>query len=612
MQKFLSILKLIIPYKKYAILNIFFNLLSIVFSLFSLTMIMPILDLLFLRTDDYIHNIILNETPKIELSIDSIKEYFNFYFSLTIIKNGKMDALIMICVLVVAMIFFKNLFRYLAMFFIAKARTGVVKDLRAKMYRKALVLPLSFYSDEKKGDIMSRFSNDVLEVEWSILNSLEILFRDPLSIILYLATLLYMSPQLTLFVFVLLPIAGLIIGRIGKSLKRTSVKGQQKAGELMSSVEETLGGLRIIKAFNAEKFMNKKFDKQNSEYNVIMTSMYRKRDLASPLSEFLGVTAMAIVLWFGGKLVLSDNADISASTFVGYIAIFSQIINPAKAFSSAFYNIQKGIASVERINKITEAEESIKEAPDAKAHSGFNECIEFKNVNFAYNEKQVLKNINLKIEKGKTIALVGQSGAGKSTLVDLLPRFYDAISGEVLIDHKNVREIKLQDLRALFGVVTQESILFNDTVFNNIAFGVENAKEEDVIAAAKVANAHEFISKMENGYQTNIGDRGSKLSGGQRQRISIARAVFKNPPILILDEATSALDTESERLVQDALNHLMKNRTSIVIAHRLSTIQNADEIIVMHEGQIVERGKHSELISKNGVYKKLCELQTFA
>lgn len=572
---------------------------------------MPVLDLLFLQTDDFIKKNIQQEAPTIGFSVDSVKEYFNYYFSLTIVENGKMDALIMICVLVVVMIFFKNLFRYLAMFFIAKARTGVVKDLRAKMYRKALVLPLSFYSDEKKGDIMSRFSNDVLEVEWSILNSLEILFRDPLSILLYLATLLYMSPQLTLFVFVLLPVAGLIIGRIGKSLKKTSVKGQQKVGELMSSVEETLGGLRIIKAFNAEKFINKKFDKQNSEYNVLMTSMYRKRDLASPMSEFLGVTAMAIVLWFGGKLVLSNDSDISASTFVGYIAIFSQIINPAKAFSSAFYNIQKGIASVERINKITEAEETIKEKPNATEHQGFNHNIEFKNVSFAYNDKHVLKNINLTIEKGKTIALVGQSGAGKSTLVDLLPRFYDVVSGEVLIDGKNVQDMKLHDLRALFGVVTQESILFNDTVFNNIAFGVDNAKEADVIAAAKVANAHEFILQLENGYQTNIGDRGSKLSGGQRQRLSIARAVFKNPPILILDEATSALDTESERLVQDALNHLMQNRTSIVIAHRLSTIQNADEIIVMHEGQIVERGKHTELIAKDGVYKKLCDLQTF-
>lgn len=573
---------------------------------------MPILDLLFLQSDEFIYKSIAQEAPVIELSIDSVKEYFNYYFSYTIVKNGKMDALIMVCVLVVVMIFFKNLFRYMAMFTIAKARTGVVKDLRAKMYRKALVLPLSFYSDEKKGDIMSRFSNDVLEVEWSILNSLEILFRDPLAIILYLATLLYMSPQLTLFVFLLLPLAGLIIGKIGKSLKKTSVKGQQKIGELMSSVEETLSGLRIIKAFNAENFINKKFDKQNSEYHDLMTSMYRKRDLASPMSEFLGVTTMAIVLWFGGKLVLSHNSTISASAFVGYIAIFSQIINPAKAFSSAFYNIQKGIASIERINKIIDAEETIKEIPNALSINGFNESIEFKNASFAYNDKYVLKNIHLKIEKGKTIALVGQSGAGKSTLVDLLPRFYDVISGEVLIDGKNVQHLKLHDLRALFGIVTQESILFNDTVFNNIAFGVENATEEDVINAAKIANAHEFISQMESGYQTNIGDRGSKLSGGQRQRLSIARAVFKNPPILILDEATSALDTESERLVQDALNHLMQNRTSIIIAHRLSTIQNADEIIVLHEGQIVERGTHTQLISKNGVYKKLCDLQTFA
>lgn len=574
-------------------------------------MVMPVLDLLFLQTDDYILKNIENGSPKIQFSVDSIKNLFNYYFSLTIIEKGKMEALVFICVLVVVMIFFKNLFRYLAMYYIANARTGVVKDLRAKMYQKILVLPLSFYSDEKKGDIMSRFSNDVLEVEWSILNSLEILFRDPIAILLYLATLLYMSPQLTLFVFILLPVAGLVIGKIGKSLKKTSVKGQQKVGELMSSIEETLGGLRIIKAFNAENFINKKFNRQNAEYNVLMTKMYRKRDLASPMSEFLGVTAMAIVLWFGGRLVLSNDADISASTFVGYIAIFSQIINPAKAFSSAFYNIQKGIASVERINKITEAQETITEKSHAKSIKQFNSNIEFKNVSFAYNDKQVLKNINLKIEKGKTIALVGQSGAGKSTLVDLLPRFYDVVSGEVLIDGHNVQDLKIYDLRALFGIVTQESILFNDTVFNNIAFGVENASKEDVIAAAKIANAHEFIQLLENGYETNIGDRGSKLSGGQRQRLSIARAVFKNPPILILDEATSALDTESEKLVQEALNHLMQNRTSIVIAHRLSTIQNADEIIVLHDGQIAERGNHNELIAHNGIYKKLCDLQTF-
>lgn len=500
------------------------------------------------------------------------------------------------------------------MFFLAPVRNGVVRDLRNKMFEKVLWLPLTYFSEERKGDLMSRMTSDVQEIEWSIMQSLEVIFREPLTIILFLGTMLFMSPQLSLFVFILLPVAGIIIGQIGKSLRRTSAKGQAKMGILLSTIEETLSGLRIIKAFTAEKYFNEKFQSFNDDYRKIMIRMYRKRDLSSPMSEFLGAAVMVVVMYFGGQLVLGEKHELEPSLFIAFIAIFSQLIPPAKAFSDAYSNVQRGLASAERINKILDGEITIFDKPDALSVTEFKNSIEYKSVSFGYYKGGTgwaVKDIGLKIEKGRTIALVGQSGSGKTTLADLLPRLYDVDQGEILIDGKNIKDYKLKDLRDLMGVVSQESVLFNDTIYNNIAFGLTNANEEDVINAAKIANAHDFIMQMPNGYQANTGDRGSKMSGGQRQRISIARAILKNPPILILDEATSALDTESERLVQDAIIHLMKNRTTLVIAHRLSTIQHADEIIVMQKGEIIERGKHSELLALNGTYKKLYDLQSF-
>lgn len=579
-------------------------------------MIAPFLDLLFLKSNDDYTARIAKGAPELKLNISSLID--NFYYSLTEMivdpNRGKVYTLVFICMLVVIMFFLKNLCRYLALYFIAPIRNNVVRDIRNEIYAKIIELPLSYYSEERKGDIMSRMTSDVHEIEWSIMKSLEAVFRDPISIIIFMITLVIMSPQLTLFVFILLPIAGVLIASLGKSLKRTSVKSKDTLGELISTIEETISGLRIIKAFNADKPSRIRFASINQEYTKLMIRIYRKTDLSSPMSEFLGTCVMVVVMYFGGKLVLDDHPTLNASVFITYIAIFSQVIPPARSFTDAYYNIQKGIASAERIAKILDADITIQEAKDAKSIHTFSTSIEYKNVSFAYlrgDTGYALKNINLKIEKGKTIALVGQSGAGKSTLVDILPRFYDPSEGEVLIDGVPHTNYKITDLRGLMGNVTQESILFNDTVFNNIAFGIENANEQDVIAAAKIANAHDFIMQIEGGYQSNIGDRGSKLSGGQRQRLSIARAVLKNPPILILDEATSALDTESERLVQDALSNLMKNRTSLIIAHRLSTILHADEIIVMSKGEIIERGTHLELLAKNGAYKKLSDMQAF-
>lgn len=580
---------------------------SVVFSLFSLTMVAPFLNVLFSQEQNYV-------LMPFSLSIKVLINNFNYFLSNFIKENGQMQALVLICILVVVMFFFKNLFRYLGMYFIAPIRTGVVRDLRNRMYEKLLFLPLTYFTEERKGDLMSRMTSDVQEIEWSIMQSLEVLFREPLTIILFLSTLLFMSPQLSLFVFVLLPIAGIIIGQLGRSLRRTSSKGQARMGLLLSTIEETLTGLRIIKAFTAETFSSNKFKGVNNDYRKLMKRLYRKKDLSSPMSEFFGAVVLVVVMYFGGKLVLGEGGSLEPSVFIAFIAIFSQVIPPAKAFTEVYANVQKGLASAERVNKILDAEITIHDPLQPVPVKQFSGKIEYRDASFAYHKGGngwVLRDINLTIEKGKTIALVGQSGSGKSTLVDLLPRFYDLDKGEILIDGINVKNISLKDLRSLMGIVTQESILFNDTVFNNIAFGLPLAKEEDVIAAAKIANAHDFISQMPDGYQTNIGDRGGKMSGGQRQRISIARAILKNPPILILDEATSALDTESERLVQDAITKLMKNRTTLVIAHRLSTIQHADEIIVMQQGEIIERGKHQDLLNRAGVYKKLYDLQSF-
>jgi subfamily B ATP-binding cassette protein MsbA len=549
--------------------------------------------------------------PLIWTNFESMKD--NFYFEsgklLKIYGNSMM--LVYIGLIIIFLYFFKNFFRYMAMYFLAVVRNGVVKDLRNTLYKKILILPLSYYNEQKKGDIIARMTNDVQEVEWSIMSSLEMAFRDPFTILAYLVTLFIISRSLTVFVLILLPLSGLIIGRIGKSLKRTSDKGQKKMGFILAMIEETISGLRIIKAFNAINFADNRFKQINQEYTRLMIRLYRKRDLASPLSEFLSVLVVTFVLWYGGTLVFTKGNFLDAAAFLVYLGIFSQIMPPAKSITQAYYNIQKGAASVERITQVLIAPEVIIQKPDAVSKKGFINELEYRNVTFRYEKEDVLKDFSLKISKGRTVAIVGPSGSGKSTMVDLLPRFYDCSEGEILIDGIPICNLVIEDLRGLMGIVSQETILFNDTIFNNIAFGMVNVSEEDVISAAKVANAHEFIEKMPEGYYTNIGDRGTKLSGGQRQRLSIARAVLKNPPIMILDEATSALDTESERLVQQALENLMRNRTSIVIAHRLSTIQFADEIIVLQDGQIVERGTHINLLEDNKVYKKLYDLQSF-
>ncbi len=605
MRKFFRIIALIKPYSKYAVLNIFFNILSVIFSLVSLTMVVPFFGLLFGTIE------LVDSPPEMRMSTDALLGYFYYYISTIIISYGKVEALMFICVLVVVLFFFKNLFRYLGMFFLSPVHSGIVKDLRQKIFKQILILPLAYYSDQRKGDIMARSTNDVEEVKHSIISSLEMIFREPFAIIFFLGALFFISVKLTLFVLILLPFTIFVIGRIGKSLKRTSVKAQRQLGVLLAMLEETLSGLRIIKAFNAIDYTNDKFIKNNKRLNTLMVRAFRKRDMSSPLSEFMGALVLVVVMWFGGRLVLEGADGLAPEVFIAYIIIFSQLIPPAKALSAAYYNILKGIAASDRIFEIIDAPEVIEEKNDALPVKSFNKHIIFNGVSFAYENEPVLNNINLTIEKGKTIALVGVSGSGKTTLANLLPRFYDVVGGEILIDDTPIKDLVISDLRGLMGVVSQDAILFNDTIFNNIAFAMSHYSEEEVVEAAKVANAHEFIIQMEEGYQTNIGDCGNKLSGGQKQRISIARAVLKNPPILILDEATSSLDTESEKLVQDALFKLMRNRTSIVIAHRLTTIRHADEIVVLHDGTIVERGTHNQLIERQGAYKKLCDLQSF-
>ena len=596
------------PFKSYVYLNISFNILGVIFSLCSLALMSPFLGILFKTTERVTS--LMEFNPDID-KIVVIGNNIKYYLTKMITDNSEEYALIFVSILVIIMFLLKNVFIYFANYFMAPIRNGVVRNIRNKVNIKILNLPLSYFSDEKKGNIISRMTSDVVEIEWSIMGSLEMMFRDPMNIIVFLTYMFVMSPSLTLFVLIVLPISGFIIGRIGRSLRKISMKGQNKMGDLFSIIEETLSGLRIIKAFNAEDKINSRFKNENHKYYNIMNKMVRRRYLASPLSEFMGAVVVITVMWYGGKMVLNEQGTISPQELITYLIIFSQILTPAKAFSTAFYNVQKGLASMDRIDVILNSKEKIAEKDDPIAIKSFENKIEYKNVSFKYQSDYVLQNIDLTLPKGSTVALVGQSGSGKSTFVDLLPRFYDIQKGNILIDETPITDLKLFDLRGLMGNVNQESILFNDTFFNNISFGVDNASKEEVEAAAKVANAHDFIMETENGYETNIGDRGSKMSGGQRQRISIARAVLKNPPILILDEATSALDTESERLVQDALENLMKNRTSIVIAHRLSTVKNADEICVFHKGKIVERGKHSELLKKDGAYKKLHDLQMF-
>lgn len=615
MKEFLRIIgRFVPPYKKFMVLNIVFNILSAILNLFSFALIIPILNILFKIGDTtYAYREWTFDASSWEswkALPEVLKDNFFWYVTDMIQTQGGSMTLIMLGLFLVVMTFLKVATMYMAFFTMIPIRTGVVRDIRNQINRKITRLPLSFFSEERKGDIIARISGDVNEIEASIMSSLDMLFKNPILIFIYLTGMIIISWQLTIFVLILLPLAGYVMGLVGKKLKRKSLEGQQQWGYLMSQIEETLGGLRIIKAFNAEQKIQDRFERSNDLFRQTTTRIYRRQQMAHPMSEFLGTATIAIVLWYGGTLILGNNSPIDASTFIYYLVIFYSIINPAKDLSKSVYAIQKGLASMERVDKILKAESNIND-PEQPQKIALVDRIEYRDVWFKYQNDWILKGIDLTIPKGKTVALVGQSGSGKSTLVDLLPRFYDIDKGSISIDGTDVRNATLYDLRSLMGNVNQEAILFNDTFFNNISFGVKGATLEQVEEAARVANAHEFIMATEEGYDTNIGDRGGKLSGGQRQRVSIARAILKNPSILILDEATSALDTESERLVQEALENLMKNRTTIVIAHRLSTIRNADEICVMHEGEIVERGRHEELLAKGGYYKKLCDMQSF-
>lgn len=610
MKKAFSLLIYIKPYWKNAVASVGSNILSSVFSVFTLTMLPPFLEILLGTAKEKV----TAPTGSFELSMSYIKNNLNYFFNNIIGTYGPFKALLLVSVSVAVFALLRNLFAYLGQHFLAFMRAHILRDIRNTLYDKTLKLPLSYFSNEKKGDLMSRMTTDVAEIEASIVSSLEMVFRDPVMILIYLGYLLSMSVELTLFVLIMLPISGLLIGGIGKSLRKKSFKSQTKLGAMIAVIEETLSGLRVIKAFNAEKQTENRFKAMNNEFTQLSIRINRRRALASPVSEFLGIIVVLVIMVYGSNMLLTKSSDMKPAELITFIATFYFILEPAKRLSTSYSNIMKGMASVDRVNLILNAENTITEKENAIAKNNFETSIEYRNVVFKYDKHLpvVLNNIDLKIEKGKTIALVGQSGSGKSTLVDLLPRFYDIEGGEILIDGVNIKDYKIKDLRSLIGIVNQEAILFNDTFYNNIVFGRENINPAEVEAAADVAHAHEFISSTKEKYQHVIGDRGGRLSGGQRQRISIARAVLSNPPILILDEATSALDTESERLVQDALTNLMKNRTTIVIAHRLSTVIHADEICVMNEGHIVERGKHDELLQINGYYKKLHDLQMFA
>lgn len=603
MKGFIKLIRLALPYKSYALLNVLFNFLSTLFELGSLTMIMPFLNLLFKPGE------LVTVRPEFSLKFDSLYGIFKYYMSGIIVSHGAESALVFISLLIVGMVIIKNIFRYLALFFMVPLRNWIVRDLRDSMYERVLILPLSYFSSEKKGDLITRMSSDAQELEISIMSSLEAMFKEPVTIIISLTTLIWMSPLLTLIVFLCLPVIVLFLGRLTRSLKKQARRGQGQLDSLVSMFEETLMGVRIIKSFNAQGFLNKRFKELNNNFSKIYIKGYRLMDAASPISETLTVCILAFVLWFGGRLVLNHDNNLTADIFIGFVIVFSQLISPAKSFSTAYGRMQKGLVSLSRIEEVIKSEEVIVDPKNPIHLDGFKESIEFRNVSFSYNNEPVLKNINLRIEKGKTVALVGPSGAGKSTLTDLIPRFYDPSNGQVLIDGTDIKNYKILELRQLMGMVSQESILFNDSIFNNIAFGQVNATEKHVEESARIANASEFILETENGFQTNIGDRGNKLSGGQKQRISIARAVNKDPQILILDEATSSLDTTSERLVQDALSNVMKGRTTVVIAHRLSTIVNADLIVVLDRGEIVQQGTHTELIQQPGLYKELNDMQ---
>jgi len=612
MFKFVTLLKRFIPpYKKYVLLALLFNLLTLVFSLFSFAAVIPVLKLLFKIEQKLNVYKAWNWNNSFKDITDAIQNNFSFHVQHFITSVGPSSALLYLGAFLVIMTALKVGTAYMGSYYIIPIRTGVLRDLRNQLYKKIISLPIGFFTAERKGDIMSRMTGDVTEVEASIMSSLDLVFKNPILIIGYLTVMFVMSWKLTLFVLVLLPFSGWLIGKIGRSLKKRSKLGQEQTGELLSQIEETLGGLRVVKAFNAEYKLEARFSNLNEKLRMTFNRLNRRYNLAHPVSELLGTVVIALLLWFGGMLILSNQSSIGAAEFIYYILIFYSIIAPSKDLSKASYSIQKGMASLDRVDKILMSENSIKEPEVPQLLNPFADKIEFRNLSFKYNTDWVLQDINLVVPKGKTVALVGQSGSGKSTLVDLLPRYYDPVEGDILIDGINIKEFSTHDIRSQMGNVNQEAILFNDTFFNNIAFGVESATLEQVIEAAKIANAHDFILSTEDGYESTIGDRGSKLSGGQRQRVSIARAILKNPPILILDEATSALDTESEKMVQEALENLMLNRTTLVVAHRLSTIKRADEICVLHDGKIVERGKHDELIALDGYYKRLCDMQSF-
>jgi ATP-binding cassette, subfamily B, bacterial MsbA len=590
-------------YPKLVSLYFFLNLLASFFSLVSLALLGPFLTLIFGVQGG-------EQMLGSRFRIGNITNNFYAYLNeLITTDEGKIKALGVLCLIVVVAIVLKNLFLYFALYVLTPIRNSIINDMRTEMFSKILHLPIGYFSDQRKGDIMSRLTNDLQDVEYSTISFLETFFREPVTIIIYLIAMVNLSPDLSLFLLIFLPVAGLVIGRIGRSLKKVSTRVQEKLGDILTTIEETLGGIRVVKGFNAEDHQLKRFVSENEKLLEIKNKAIRRRDLASPVSETLGIVAVCTVLYYGGRLVLGHNFSLTGPDFLTYIAIFTQIINPLKSFSSASYNIQRGAASIERIQSLIHEQESIKEIENPVPIRSFENSIEFRNVTFSYGDIQVLSDINFTVRKGTTIALVGSSGSGKSTLADMVPRFHDVTSGELLIDGINIKDYSIKDLRNLMGIVTQEPILFNETIANNIALGVEHATLQSIEEAARVANAHSFIVNKEDGYHTNIGERGSKLSGGERQRVTIARAVLKNPPILILDEATSSLDTESERLVQDALNHLMEDRTSLVIAHRLSTVRHADEIIVLNKGKIAERGKHEELIKLRGLYYRLVELQ---
>lgn len=605
MKNLISILKYLVPYWSVAIFSVVCNLLAALFSVISFTMVIPFLGLLF-STQQFVEN-----SVPFRLTAESVQHNFNYYLGQVVYNEGQVKALLFIIIIVLVFTVLKNIFLYVGKAMIIHIRTNVVQDVRNELMDKILDFDLSYFSDQRRGDIISKMIVDVKEIEVSIISSLEMLFKDPVLIAVYMYVLFVMSVKLSLIVVILFPVSAIIIGQIGKNLKKGTFRGQERIGALVGMLQETLSGIKIVKAFSAEKYVNDRFKEQNRNFSSLFSKVWRKRSLANPVNDIIGTVSILIIMWFGGKMVLSDNATLTSQVFIGYLAVFTQVISPAKSFSGGYYNVLKGLASVERINSILNHQYKIDDADDAIDIKKFKEKIEFRNVLFGYDDENqtVLDNISFTIEKGQTVALVGQSGSGKSTIVDLIPRFYDPHSGDVLIDGVSVKNYQITLLRNLFGYVNQEPILFNDSIYNNLLFGNSNATELEVKEAAKRAFAHEFIMQKENGYQTNLGEDGSKLSLGEKQRISIARALLKNAPIMILDEATSALDYESEQLVRKALQELMKNRTTIIIAHRLSTIKNADKIVVIDQGKIVEQGTHDQLMALNGKYKQMTEFE---